>query len=75
MPGSASDPVILDPFRTIIEVGWRSVPEYIEILIPIGSAIAGDGLIACPAFYPTPSLFRCQFDGYLPGFLRRRQRD
>ncbi|MDK1386387.1 hypothetical protein QN224_13305 [Sinorhizobium sp. 8-89] len=34
MPGSADNPVVLDPFRTIIEVGWNSVTHlafYVEV--------------------------------------------
>lgn len=54
MAGSESDPVILDPFRTIVEVGWRSIPEFIKVVIRIGSDSTGDGLIACPAEYPDP---------------------
>lgn len=33
MPGSAANPVVLDPFRTIVEVGWNSITHlafYIE---------------------------------------------
>lgn len=31
MPGSVSDPVVLDPFRTIVEVGWPTTPKYIAV--------------------------------------------
>ena len=29
MPGSADNPVVLDPFRTIIEVGWNKITNEI----------------------------------------------
>lgn len=31
MPGAPGNAVVLDPFRTIIEVGWNIVPKYIVI--------------------------------------------
>ncbi|TCN30351.1 hypothetical protein [Sinorhizobium americanum] len=52
MAGSESNPVVLDPFRTIVEVGWNLVPEYIEIIVPIEATSTGDGQNACPAEYP-----------------------
>ncbi|MEJ6845076.1 hypothetical protein V3589_02485 [Sinorhizobium fredii] len=49
MPGSVGNPVVLDPFRTIVEVGWRKVPEYIRITVPIESDIVGaDEFGTCP---------------------------
>lgn len=49
MPGSAADPVVLDPFRTIVEVGWSKVPEYIKISVPFEMVSEAGGLVVCSA--------------------------
>jgi len=52
MPGSVGNPVVLDPFRTIVEVGWSKLPEYIRILVPVEMISGAGGQDACPAEYP-----------------------
>jgi hypothetical protein len=49
MPGTAANPVVLDPFRTLVEVGWSKVPEYIRISVPIEMIGEAGGLITCSA--------------------------
>lgn len=53
MPGSAASPVVLDPFRTITEVGWNVV-THIAISVTAGQDFQ-DGTVAVP-LPPDPGL-------------------
>jgi len=70
MPGSVGDPVVLDPFRTIIEVGWSKLPEYIRITVPVEMISGAGGLDACPAEYPSEFPYTGSFltETYLTGY-------
>jgi len=55
MPGSLSNPVVLDPWQAIVEVGWSSIPTHITFIINLGNNNSPAQDLSCDGTVPEPA--------------------